>query len=81
MDRIIQSFIEDFKTEFNYTKIDNSKLFEHFVNYILASKIYPDRSSLNKINVGGTRNPGIDGLAIMTNNHLVTSQGEVDYFK
>lgn len=80
MDRIIQSFIEDFKNEFNYTKIDNSKLFEHFVNYILASKIYPDRSSLDKINVGGTRNPGIDGLAIMTNNHLVTSQEEVDYF-
>ena len=80
MDRIIQSFIEDFKFEYNYSNVDNCKLFEHFVNYILASKIYPDRSSLDKINVGGTRNPGIDGLAIMTNNHLVTSQEEIDYF-
>jgi len=80
MDRIIQSFIDDFKVEFNYDQLDNSKLFEHFVNYILASKIYPDRSSLDKINVGGTRNPGIDGLAIMTNNHLVTTQEEIDYF-
>ncbi|RYU96047.1 AIPR family protein [Emticicia agri] len=80
MDKIIESFIEDFKTEFNYEKIDKSKLFEHYVNYVLISKIYPDRSSLDKINVGGTRNPGIDGLAIMTNNHLVTSQEEVDYF-
>lgn len=80
MDRIIQSFIDDFKSEFNYDKIDNSKLFEYFINFILASKIYPDRSSLDKINVGGTRNPGIDGLAIMTNNHLVTTQEEVDYF-
>src|SRR5690606_17423656 len=50
------------------------------VNYVLVSKLYPDRSSLDKINVGGTRNPGIDGLAIMSNNHLVTSQEEVDYF-
>jgi hypothetical protein len=80
MDRIIESFIEDFKSEFNYNIIDKSRLFEHFINYILASKIYPDRSSLDKINVGGTRNPGIDGLAVMTNNHLVTTQEEVDYF-
>jgi cold shock CspA family protein len=80
MDRIIESFIEDFKLEFNYQKIDQSKLFEHFANYVLISKIYPDRSSLDKINVGGTRNPGIDGLAIMTNGHLVSSQEEVDYF-
>lgn len=80
MDKIIEGFVEGFKDEFNFDKIDQSKLFEHFVNYVLVSKIYPDRSSLDKINVGGTRNPGIDGLAIMTNNHLVTAQKEVDYF-
>ena len=80
MDRIIQSYIDDFKNEYNYEKSDESKLFEHFINFLLASKIYPDRASLDKINVGGTRNPGIDGLAIMTNNHLVTSQEEIDYF-
>lgn len=80
MDRIIESYIENFKEEFNYEALHKDKLFEHFVNYALISKIYPDRSSLEKINVGGTRNPGIDGLAIMTNNHLVTSQEEVDYF-
>ncbi|MDH6354589.1 cold shock CspA family protein [Dysgonomonas sp. PH5-45] len=80
MDRIIESFIEDFKIDFNYNLSDKSKLFEHFVNYVLISKIYPERSSLDKINVGGNRNPGIDGLAIMVNNHLATSKEEVDYF-
>lgn len=80
MDRIIESFVEDFKQEFNYSQIDKSKLFEHFINYILVSKIYPDRASLDKINVGGNKNPGIDGFAIMSNNHLVTSQEEIDYF-
>lgn len=80
MDRIIESFVDDFKNEFSYTQIEKSKLFEHFINYVLISKIYPDRSSLDKINVGGSRNPGIDGLAIMVNNHLVTSQEEIDYF-
>lgn len=79
MDKIIESFIEDFREEFNFN-VDKSKLFEHFVNYVLISKIYPDRASLDKINVGGSHNPGIDGLAIMVNNHLVTSQEEVDYF-
>ncbi len=80
MDRIIESFIEDFKQEYNFNKIDTSKLFEHFVNFTIISKIYPDRSSIDKINVGGNRNPGIDGLAIMTNNHLVTTIQEIDYF-
>ena len=80
MDKIIESFVDDFKQDFNYGNIELSKLFEHFVNYALISKIYPDRTALDKINVGGTRNPGIDGLAIMTNDHLVTSKEEVDYF-
>lgn len=80
MDRIIESFIDDFKKEYNYDGIENSKLFEHFANYIIASKIYPDKSSLDKINVGGTGNPGIDGLAVMTNSHLITTEEEVDYF-
>ena len=80
MDRIIESFVEDFKNEFNFNEKDKSKLFEHFVNYAIISKIYPDRSSIDKINVGGTRNPGIDGLAIMTNNHLVSTEEEIDYF-
>jgi cold shock CspA family protein len=80
MDRIIESFIEDFKSDYNYGDIDKSKLFENFINYCLISKIYPDRSSLDKINVGGSRNPGIDGLAIMVNDHLVTSIEEVEYF-
>jgi cold shock CspA family protein len=80
MDRIVESFLEDFKSEFNYSHIDKSKLFENFINYIIVSKLYPDRLSVDKINVGGTRNPGIDGLAVMVNGHLVTSQEEVDYF-
>lgn len=80
MDRIIESYIEDFKEEFNYDNTERNKLFEHFANYTIISKIYPDRSSLDKINVGGNKNPGIDGLAIMTNNHLTTSEEEIDYF-
>lgn len=80
MDKIIESYIDDFKIEFKFEKIDRNKLFEHFANYVIVSKIYPDRSSLDKINVGGTKNPGIDGLAIMTNNHLTTSEEEIDYF-
>ena len=80
MDRIIESFMDDFKSDYNYPDIEKPKLFENFINYCLISKIYPDRSSIDKINVGGTRNPGIDGLAIMVNDHLVTSIEEVDYF-
>ena len=72
--------MDDFKSDYNYPDLEKTKLFENFINYCLISKIYPDRSSIDKINVGGTRNPGIDGLAIMVNDHLVTSIEEVDYF-
>ncbi|MBL6447683.1 AIPR family protein [Fulvivirga sp. 29W222] len=80
MDRIIESFVEDFESDFNYKEKDRNKLFEHFSNYLIVSKLYPDKSSIDKINVGGAKNPGIDGLAVMTNNHLITSIEEVDYF-
>ena len=80
MDRILDSYLNDFKLEFGYENIDNSKLFEHFVNYCLVTKICNDRASVEKINVGGSRNPGIDGLAIMVNDNLVISSDEVEYF-
>ena len=80
IDRITQSLLKDFQSKFDYENVQESDLFEHFVNYAIVSKIYPDRSSIDKINVGGTRNPGIDGLALMTNNHLVTTEEEIDYF-
>lgn len=80
MDKILESFLENFKTDFEFTDIDNSKLFEHFINYCIISKIEQDRSIIEQINVGGENNPGIDGLAIIVNDHIVSSKEDVDYF-
>lgn len=80
MDKIVESFIEDFKNDFGFGELEKSKLFEHFINYSLISKIEKDRSIIETINVGGSNNPGIDGLAVIVNDHLVTSEEEVEYF-
>jgi cold shock CspA family protein len=80
MDRIVESFVKDFKEEHGHTEKDITKLFEYFVNYCVISKIDSDRSTLEKVNVGGKGNPGIDGLAIIVNGHVVNSIEEVEYF-
>ncbi len=33
MDKIVESFIEDFKNDFGFGELNKSKLFEHFINY------------------------------------------------
>jgi len=80
MDTILSSYLDIFRNDFSFNKEKSSKLFEHFVNYCLITKIDPDRTSIEAVNVGGHNNPGIDGMAIIVNDHVVTSKEQVDYF-
>lgn len=80
MDAILSSYLDVFKDDFSFNKEDQPKLFEHFVNYCLITKIDPDRSSIESVNVGEFNNPGIDGMAIIVNDHIVTTKEQVDYF-
>jgi cold shock CspA family protein len=80
MDTILQGYLDDFRDDFSFDKEENSKLFEHFVNYCLIKKIDPDRVAIESVNVGGRNNPGIDGMAIIVNDHVVITKEQVDYF-
>lgn len=80
MDAILQTYLDDFRNDFSFIKEELSKLFEHFVNYCLITKIDPDRTAIEAVNVGGLNNPGIDGMAIIVNDHVVTTKEQVDYF-
>lgn len=80
MESILESYLNDFSDNYSFGKEDQSKLFEHFVNYTTIPKLDNTRESIEKVNVGGISNPGIDGIAIIVNDHLVTTKEEVDYF-
>lgn len=80
MDKILENFLDDFSKEFELENLKEDKQFEHFVNYCVVTNIDNRRESIEAINVGGDNNPGIDGLAIVVNDHVISTNEEVDYF-
>ncbi|WGV24604.1 AIPR family protein [Halotia branconii] len=82
MDRIIEAYLNDFRKEYNFSEnLEQSKLFEYFVNYCIISRLYPERFPLEDISVGGGGDMALDGVAIIVNDNLVFSPEEVDDLK
>lgn len=79
-DRIIEGYLKSFSEENNLLTIDQPKVFEHFVNYCIASNYIYDNFSYEDINVGKGEDTGIDGIAIIAENHLIGSKKDVDFF-
>lgn len=80
METILESYLIDFVKKFNFEKEEQSLQFEYFCNYISISKTEENRECIEKISIGKDGNPGIDGLAIIVNDHVVTTKEEVDFF-
>lgn len=85
--KILQGYLTDFKKDYNFNnKLSEEILFEHFCNYCILSKIHPeafynDNFKIESINVGGGNDTGIDGIAIVVNEHIVESIEEVEDLK
>jgi cold shock CspA family protein len=80
-DRILESYFKDFITENDLSETEQSKAFEHFVNYCIISREHPENFNFESLSVGGTDDLGVDGIGILVNEHLVTSKKEIDFFK
>ena len=80
-DRILTSYLKDFTNDFGLLKFDENELFEHFVNYSIISKHHPESFEPEDVAVGGPGDLGLDGLAIVVNDHLVASKDAVDHLK
>ena len=80
MDAVLSSYLKDFQSDFSFFSEEESKLFEHFINYCVITKVDSDRNSIESVNVGGQFNPGIDGLAIIVNGHVVITKEQIEYF-
>jgi len=81
IDRITQSLLKNFQSKFDFEDVQESDLFEHFVNYTILEKKLEDRldeDALELINIGSNGTFGLDGFAILVNKHLITSIEDLD---
>lgn len=80
MEAVLESYLTDFCTHFNFNNEDTSTQFEHFCNYVIIPKLDDTKEAIESVRVGNAGNPGIDGISITVNDHVVTTKEQVDFF-
>ncbi|WP_133513260.1 AIPR family protein, partial [Candidatus Thiosymbion oneisti] len=78
-DQILKGYVDDFATAFELEGIEDSIVFEHFVNYCITSKQYPREFDFDILRVGGMDDNGFDGAAFIVNGNIVKAPEEVGY--
>jgi hypothetical protein len=78
MDKITRTLLEDFVTENELERLDESKQFEYFVNYVVISKLHRSTFELDSLDTGDGGDGAIDGLAVIVNGRLVTDIQELE---
>jgi len=71
----------DFVESHNLAEQEESKAFEHLINYCVISREHPENFDFEAVSVGGPGDLALDGIAILVNDHLVNTREEVDFFK
>jgi cold shock CspA family protein len=80
-DRIIEGYLKDFVKSEGLEHLGDSDAFERFINFCIVSRDHPESFDVEDISVGGSGDLGIDGIAVLVNEHLVASPEDVDFFK
>lgn len=79
VDYVLEGYIREFANEFGIGNQTKEAQFEHFANYVIVKRLYPEPIELEKHATGQAL--GIDGVAIFVNDQIVVSKDEVDVFK
>lgn len=79
--KILDGYLKDFSKTQGFDNIEESVMFEYFSNNAILSKLQIQDIDLEDVHVGGGNDGGIDGIAIIVNDHLVKSIDEVMYHK
>lgn len=77
MDRITKTLLQDFTNEQRLNTLDEPKAFERFCNFCVVSKEYSDTFDVEAVSCGAGDDTGLDGIAIIVNGTLVTSEDEI----
>lgn len=78
MDKITKSLLDSFSTQYQLEKKEESTQFEHFSNYSIVSKINKSTFDIEDVHVGSGGDCAIDGLCLIVNGKIVTSDDEID---
>ncbi|HMN12010.1 MAG: AIPR family protein [Thiobacillus sp.] len=79
MDLVTQNLMSAFRDEESLPKsLDDSEVFEHFVNFCAISSEYGEEFDVEEIHTGGGDDLGLDGIAVVVNGALVSDVDEVD---
>jgi len=79
MDRITTGLLSEFVNEFEITGLPEDKQFEQFASYVTVRRHYSEAAFHSRdIVTGDGGDTGIDGIAIIVNNNLVTEVDEID---
>ena len=78
MHRIISSHLKTFSKEHEIEFLDETKRFEHFVNYCVASKYYSGRVDTSDITTSD-EDASIDGIIIIADGELIRTEEEITF--
>jgi hypothetical protein len=78
MDAITSSLLNEFRKSHAVESLPESDAFEHFANFSVLFSELADTFDLDDVHVGVDSTVGIDGLAIVVNGALVTSEQDAD---
>lgn len=78
MDKITASLLAEFQKSQGIESENEATAFEHFANYSILFNELADTFDLEDVHVADEGNIGIDGIAIIINGSLVTSEQEAD---
>lgn len=74
---IIKNFLNQFKEKFEIIEIEESLIFEQFINYcILNNHIIDSEKSFNEMDTGTAK--AIDGVAILVNNKMILNEDDLN---
>lgn len=79
-DKILNSYLEGFSTDFGYRANDTAKQFELFASYCVVCHNYTDVFDIENSIVGDGNDTGIDSIAILINGKVCNDIVELEEF-
>lgn len=77
-DPIIEGYLQEFSNNFKINNLSLADKFEYLVNFCILNSEKYDEFEIEDVHVGEQGNYGLDGVAILIDGELVTSEEEVD---
>lgn len=84
LNKILQGMLNDFKKDYIFESLGESREFEYMVNYLLVTKFHPDafndKGDLDGVVVDEKSQFGLDAIVFVINGNLVLSKDDISIY-